>query len=911
MSGPVDRSQPGIGSLFLAFSTTSYGVLIPWRTTEFYDPVLPSSTSHPTPLISTSVFDAGSQFGSMVGDVDENKEENAQNDQNVGRSNHPLSMSRSSPSSRGHTTYSSQLAPVLNPGATHAPAEHVHAHSASVIHQGQPHVHMLTHNYPPYNQPSGYFGSYSVPPQHMNLTHTSPPPFSYHPAYHPSHGQTFHYQGHSPEGHSPVHTYPSPGPSPVYPHQVVPQAVSLSSGSAGQHAQHPRFIAAPYHSMHYSSPAMSPPSAYNHPSLNSPPVYQTQYGSYIQHYGSPRESERQPSWWYIHGGQTAPQHTIANSHSTYHGHYTPPYSFSNPRDTDAHRMPRPAMPSQQGAETHGNPSEHPSVNKRLGQQPSHSPGAGHSSSQSESSERVRNDVKRSVDAEKPIPRRSYHPKAPSQRSDWVMWAGNVPSDASEDELWQFFGQLPTQFHSGDSAPSPVVSVFIINRSNCAFINFDTKAHLDEAIEYFNGLPLRPNDSRCPKLVCRVRKKDDDLRAGVGGQRGMGMHTKWIKEQKAKQSSPVAHVNKPIEKGTVPKASEQLAGGLSLLSVSSGDEKGRHRVHAKHSSSSGSYTSTTSSFLSRYFPKRYFILKSLTQYDLDLSTEKGLWATQKHNEGILDQAYRTSQEVYLIFGVNKSREFYGYARMIGPIRSGEPQVPWESRKLDSPPSRASRSPAVSRSTTSQSSVASSILPPSDQHLVDESPQPAGEVDSPPSPVIQSEDSSLMNAEVEYTQTAPAEMVEPHNRFTAEVQPQRFLTELRAQVYTPPRSAVGDAFHLDREAALRAMKSAKGSYSPEEEGRQVETLVRSPEDIKEDGAVDGRENENENENAWGESFKVEWLCTERLPFTRTRHIRNPWNHDREVKVSRDGTELEPTVGQQLLNEWRELAQSAAAK
>jgi hypothetical protein len=50
-----------------------------------------------------------------------------------------------------------------------------------------------------------------------------------------------------------------------------------------------------------------------------------------------------------------------------------------------------------------------------------------------------------------------------------------------------------------------------------------------------------------------------------------------------------------------------------------------------------------------------------QHDLDLSVEKGLWATQRHNEGVLDRAYRTAKDVYLIFGVNKSGEFYGYAR----------------------------------------------------------------------------------------------------------------------------------------------------------------------------------------------------------------------------------------------------------
>lgn len=55
----------------------------------------------------------------------------------------------------------------------------------------------------------------------------------------------------------------------------------------------------------------------------------------------------------------------------------------------------------------------------------------------------------------------------------------------------------------------------------------------------------------------------------------------------------------------------------------------------------------------------------SQYDVDLSVERGVWATQKHNEAILDQAFRTSREVILIFSVNKSGEFYGYARCVVP------------------------------------------------------------------------------------------------------------------------------------------------------------------------------------------------------------------------------------------------------
>lgn len=60
----------------------------------------------------------------------------------------------------------------------------------------------------------------------------------------------------------------------------------------------------------------------------------------------------------------------------------------------------------------------------------------------------------------------------------------------------------------------------------------------------------------------------------------------------------------------------------------------------------------------------------------------------------------------------------------------------------------------------------------------------------------------------------------------------------------------------------------------------------------------------DEAWGDSFKIDWIKTTRVPFTRTRHLRNPWNHGREIKVSRDGTEVEPSVGQRLLDEWDDL-------
>ena len=163
-----------------------------------------------------------------------------------------------------------------------------------------------------------------------------------------------------------------------------------------------------------------------------------------------------------------------------------------------------------------------------------------------------------------LPRRAFHPNPPPNRSEWVMWAGNVPSDATHDELWRYFSRtpspvstvssLPSQASAPAALPAPtplsasttsstagsdlvyggVSSVFLISRSNCAFVNFVSETHLQAAITHFNGKPLRPDDPRCPRLVCRVRNREDDLKAGVGGQRGAGMHIRWIREQRKKQ-----------------------------------------------------------------------------------------------------------------------------------------------------------------------------------------------------------------------------------------------------------------------------------------------------------------------------------------------------------------------------------------
>lgn len=94
-----------------------------------------------------------------------------------------------------------------------------------------------------------------------------------------------------------------------------------------------------------------------------------------------------------------------------------------------------------------------------------------------------------------------------------------------------------------------------------------------------------------------------------------------------------------------------------------------------------------------------------------------------------------------------------------------------------------------------------------------------------------------------------------------------------------------------------------------GQDAEEGSNSPQGSAGDtGSVqsDGTKGETK---AWGKPFKLEWQATIKLPFYRTRGLRNPWNSNREVKIARDGTELEPQVGRRLIGLFSSRVQSPA--
>ncbi|XP_015066679.1 30-kDa cleavage and polyadenylation specificity factor 30-like [Solanum pennellii] len=66
----------------------------------------------------------------------------------------------------------------------------------------------------------------------------------------------------------------------------------------------------------------------------------------------------------------------------------------------------------------------------------------------------------------------------------------------------------------------------------------------------------------------------------------------------------------------------------------------------------------------------------------------------------------------------------------------------------------------------------------------------------------------------------------------------------------------------------------------------------------GAANGGNWKHEHGTAhYGRNFSLKWLKLCELSFQKTHHLRNPYNENLPVKISRDCQELEPSVGEQL--------------
>ncbi|KAL6878595.1 YT521-B-like domain-containing protein [Trichoderma novae-zelandiae] len=338
----------------------------------------------------------------------------------------------------------------------------------------------------------------------------------------------------------------------------------------------------------------------------------------------------------------------------------------------------------------------------------------------------------------------------------AVWIGNLPPQTD----------LMTLVRHVSKETIGLESLFLIAKSNCAFSNFK-----DEASCIAAQVKLHESRFQSVRLVSRLRKNEIDGNAGPSPPTGPALGP-------SNSSGPTSQAGSK---------SAAKVDGVSSAATTDG---------AEHS------TATASAGTAKYYD-RFFILKSLTVDDLELSVRTGIWATQSHNEETLNDAFKQCSNVYLIFSANKSGEYFGYARMASEF-----------------------SPSLG----STIKFAPVQRPTNDADLTKE----------------------ILTDATEYV---------PRGRI----------------LHDPTRGTIFWEIYQD---------------DPDEKVPDHSASV-----------VDGtngalNEEEEEGERSWGKPFRVEWLSTSRLPFHRIRGLRNPWNSNREVKIARDGTEIEPSVGQRLI-------------
>ncbi|KAF4581243.1 YTH domain protein [Ophiocordyceps camponoti-floridani] len=345
------------------------------------------------------------------------------------------------------------------------------------------------------------------------------------------------------------------------------------------------------------------------------------------------------------------------------------------------------------------------------------------------------------------------PRKPRQ-SGHAIWIGNLPPQTD----------LMSLVHHVCKETAGLESLFLISKSNCAFANFK-----DENTCLAAQQKLHDSKFQSVRLVSRLRKNTVEGATGLTAPTGPAANS----------------VNTTVQNEPSQDSPDNRSPGSDVRSPSPPVSQ-----PVKPKMSSGGDGNTQND--------KFFILKSLTMEDLELSVRTGIWATQSHNEDSLNTAFKNFDNVYLIFSANKSGEYFGYARMVS------------------------------------------------------------EINDDPAAAIEFAPKSQSTSSLDLPKAIPTDATE----------------------FAPKGRIIDD--------------SARGTIFWEAERDDSESGSDNVSEVSSNRST-GTEEETKT---WGKPFKLEWLSISRLPFYRTRGLRNPWNSNREVKIARDGTELEPSVGRRLI-------------
>jgi len=236
------------------------------------------------------------------------------------------------------------------------------------------------------------------------------------------------------------------------------------------------------------------------------------------------------------------------------------------------------------------------------------------------------------------------------------------------------------------------------------------------------------------------------------------------------------------------------------------------------------------------------------------------------------------------------------RMAGGILHSNERVPWASRPTSPVPLRPSIVSDV-KDNVRISPPASIVQGYQDSHYV-LSPEEYWQLPKSISPPQEGE--PLGGTQVS---SAPAELHDPHRRLSQSTQNTGADLPRAIKIKSLPFELHADG--PNRALRDRSITRAAHPTIPSPSDESEDTLGHSGEAALQTVAEEHSENIDAPKEglaeSWGRPFSVDWIRTDHLSFSRTKHLRNPWNHGREVKISRDGTELEPSIGRQLLEQW----------
>ena len=189
------------------------------------------------------------------------------------------------------------------------------------------------------------------------------------------------------------------------------------------------------------------------------------------------------------------------------------------------------------------------------------------------------------------------PRKPKQ-SGHALWVGNLPTGTAVGDLKDHFSKDATR---------DIESVFLISKSNCAFVNYRTDTACAAAMQRFH-------DSRFQgvRLVCRLRR---------------GPNANTLGGSPAVAGAPLGPSAQMSETITAPPAPDAVTQNRQISSKALEDAKSEAHQRGHR------------------FDKvleKFFVMKSLTVEDMELSAQNKIWATQEHNEETMNKAYAVSR-----------------------------------------------------------------------------------------------------------------------------------------------------------------------------------------------------------------------------------------------------------------------------